>query len=329
MLERRLHRVPGAIGELAQLLGAERDLSTTRCDEEAKCGGGGVALVGGQLGQNVVEVGAHDRVGAAQTPQRLQPQALGAGRDLLVPEALHDELEVGRLHPDWAGGDDFARAVATDDDPPAAHLLEHRVHELGLDFEVLGIRRQLPVERVDGFKDRRPSGALVQEVEMQVVAVDVGDARLEPIADQGVGVLADGDQEVRPQVAASYATRELIVEPFLIGRLVEEVLLELVEDQEHRGVRRSRDILDGMFQGVASECELPVIVQQRPHGGFERGDRRSLRIASPRAEDHGEIAHRVPLFHAALRELAQSGRHAGAQERALPDTAFGVKQRQP
>ena len=67
MLERGLQWGRVRIGELAQLLGAQRDLPAARRHEEAERRGGGVALVGGQLGHDVVEVPTDDRVGTAQT----------------------------------------------------------------------------------------------------------------------------------------------------------------------------------------------------------------------------------------------------------------------
>ena len=126
----------GRIGELAQLLRAQRDLPAAGGDEEAERGGGGVALIVGQLGHDVVEVPVDDRVGAAQTPERLQPETLRPGGDLLVPQAPHDELQVGRLHAGATRGADSGSAVVADADPSAADLLEHRVHECRLDLEV-------------------------------------------------------------------------------------------------------------------------------------------------------------------------------------------------
>jgi hypothetical protein len=97
---------------------------------------------------------------------------------------------------------------------------------------------QALVERPDRFENGLTCRSLVEEVEVQVVAVNVGDACLEPRPDQRIGVLADGDQEVRPQVATVDAAREIVVEPVVAIGLVEEVLLELVED-DRRSARAS------------------------------------------------------------------------------------------
>ena len=117
---------------------------------------------------------------------------------------------------------------------------------------------------------------------MQVVAVDVGDARLEARADLRVGVLADGDEEVRPQVAAVDAARELVVELVVAGGLVEEVLLELVEDDERRRIDRRRDVLDGVLERVARERQLVVVARAAgaPRPRARRSGRRSGRRAT-------------------------------------------------
>ena len=96
--------------------------------------------------------------------------------------------------------------------------------------------------------------------------------------------------------------RELVVEAAVVG-LVEEVLLELVEDDERGRIHRRDDVLDRVFERVASELELRIVVQQRPRGGLERGDQVGLRIALPRAEDHRNVARRAALRDAARREL--------------------------
>ena len=136
MLERRFQRGRAHVGELAQLLGAQGDFPAARRHEEAERRGGGVALVGGQLVHDVVEVPVDDRVRAALTSQRLQPQSVRPGGDLLVPEALHDELQVGGLDAVGTGCRRLAWAPSVAQvDAPAAHLLEHGVDERGLDFE--------------------------------------------------------------------------------------------------------------------------------------------------------------------------------------------------
>ena len=89
---------------------------------------------------------------------------------------------------------------------------------------------------------------------MQVVAVHVRDARLESRADQRIGVLPDGDQEVGPQVTTVDAVRELVVE--LVVGLVEDALLELVENDERGRIHRPDGVLDGVFEGVAGKHEL-------------------------------------------------------------------------
>ena len=101
-----------------------------------------------------------------------------------------------------AGGADVRRRAVADRDTPAAHLLEHGVDERGLDLERGSPSGSCALNALTGFEDGVAGGALVEEVEVEVVAVDVRDAALEQIADPRVGVLADREQEVRPQVAS-------------------------------------------------------------------------------------------------------------------------------
>src|SRR5581483_10032641 len=101
------------------------------------------------------------------------------------------------------------------------------------DRDRLGARMEL-VEELDRPYDRLACGLAAEELEVEVVPVDVRHPALEEVAEPGVGVLADRDQEVRLQVAAVDAGGELLGERALalVRRVVEEVLLELVEDQE-------------------------------------------------------------------------------------------------
>ena len=84
------------------------------------------------------------------------------------------------------------RAAVADRDAPAAHLLDHGIHERALDLEAGRVSGEALVERVDRFEDRVARGPLVEEVEVQVVAVDVRDAGLESRTELRIGVLSDG-----------------------------------------------------------------------------------------------------------------------------------------
>ena len=172
--------------------------------------------------------------------------------DLLVPDPLHHELQVGGLD---------AHAVAGLAPPPArprrsstrprrtssstastsAGSMSHPASSSG--------RRRL--NAATGSTTAPARGVLVEEVEMQVVAVDVRDAALEPLPDERVGVLAHGDEEVRRHRAVDDACRELVVEGVARRRCVQEALLELIEDHEHGRVGRDGHVLDRVRQAVA------------------------------------------------------------------------------
>ena len=170
---------------------------------------------------DVVEVRADDRVRAAEPLQGLEPQPGRPQGDLLVPEPLHDELQVGGLDPGGAARAEVRRGGVADGHAPAPHLLEHGVDELGLDLVVSHAVRQPLVERTDGLEHGVARGVLVEEVEVQVVAVDVRDRRLEALPEQRVGVLADRDEEVRAQVRPGDAAGQVVVEAVAGVRLLD------------------------------------------------------------------------------------------------------------
>ena len=139
---------------------------------------GDVLLVGRQLGQRAVDVVADDLLGAAEPAQGPEPERARAGAPLLVPQPLHDELEVRRLDPD--------RAVAALDRPAPGladldlagdDLLEHRVDELRLDLDALVLRRRARCSARDRLDDRGARRARVEVLEAQVVAEHVRDPR--------------------------------------------------------------------------------------------------------------------------------------------------------
>ncbi len=72
-------------------------------------------------------------------------------------------------------------------------------------------------------------------IESEPVRKKVGDPALEAV-ELAQAVLPEGDQEVRVDVLAVDGPRELRFEPVLagVGRMVQEVLLELVEEEEER-----------------------------------------------------------------------------------------------
>ena len=155
VLERRLERARGASENSRSSSELSAIFLPPDVTRKRKRLGGGVALIGGQRGHDLVEVPVDDRVRAAQTSQRLQPQAVRSGGDLLVPEALHDQLQVRRLHAGRTVVADLRCLPVTERDPPASHLLEHRVHERGLDLEARRVCRRRRLKALSGFERPR------------------------------------------------------------------------------------------------------------------------------------------------------------------------------
>ncbi len=79
-------------------------------------------------------------------------------------------------------------------DVTGAYLIEDGLDESVFDLD--GLHSRLLVINgywlADGFFRRRP----VEVCNGQVIAVDIGDPALEKVAEAGVSVLADGDEEV-------------------------------------------------------------------------------------------------------------------------------------
>ena len=117
--------------------------------------------------------------------------------------------------------------------------------------------RTILVEPPDRLLDRLAGRAAIEVVEVQVVAVDVRDARLEAVADARVDVLADRDEEVRADVVAGDAAAEVGDEapPGRVVLVVLEELLELVEHHEERRVERARRRGHGVVEVLAGELE--------------------------------------------------------------------------
>ena len=76
-----------------------RDLRPGRRHEVVEEPRGDVLLLGGELGHRALEMLLDDVLRAPEALERLEPKDVGAGRALLLPQPLHDELEVRRLDP--------------------------------------------------------------------------------------------------------------------------------------------------------------------------------------------------------------------------------------
>src|SRR5205807_3857518 len=187
-----------------------------------------VALRRRKRRHRTLQVLGDDPLGAAEARERREPKRGRAGRPRLLPEALHDELEVRRLDPARVtGARDRAAAVHAVVDPAALHLVEDGLDERGLDAHGLAAELAVALERAD---DRLAPARPVEMVEPEVVAEEVRDPGLERV-ELRERVLPQAEQEVRPQAGLADRRREL---PREAGAgavsLVEEVLLRLVED---------------------------------------------------------------------------------------------------
>jgi hypothetical protein len=166
---------------------------------------------------------------------------------------------------------------------------------------------------------------------VEEVAVDVGDLAAEEVADVGVGVLADRDQEVGPQARVVDAGGDLVGDPLsLLGLVgVEEVLLELVEDQQRGGVEPLAHRAQRGFEVLAAELGHSPIGPVGLGGSGDRVDQAADRVAAPGAEDHRQQPRRAARRAFALAVVAEAGDDSRPQHRALADAALGVEQGQP
>ena len=120
-------------------------------------------------------------------------------------------------------------------------LVEDGIGEVRIDGD--RVRRvALGVVELDRLLDRLPGSVTGQVLQMQIVVVDVVDPACEEVAEPAVGVLPDGDQEVRRYLGGVDAIRQLVGEAIrlAVGQAVAEVLLELIQDDQKRCVERLR-----------------------------------------------------------------------------------------
>ena len=122
----------------------------------------------------------------------------------------------------------------TEHDVSGLNVVEHRFDELGLDLDMLVLRRDQPIPLLDRPDGRSMRCSAIKVVDPEVVVVEEGDPTLEPV-EPCIGVLADRDQDVGLRRAAVERARQLLEERSLalLVAVVEEVLLELVEDEQN------------------------------------------------------------------------------------------------
>ncbi len=330
------HRLEPRLRELRhlrELPHGERDLRPARGDEVAERRGGRALLVRRELGHRPREVRLRDRLGAAEALERLEPEDVGPLGRLLVPQPLQHELQVGRLDRLRAragvGAVAVRPAVLRDDEAVPLHLVEDGVDERRLDGHA---RPVLLVVALDRLQDRLARAVAVQVVEVQEVRVDVREPPAEEVAEPGVRVLANRDEEACAEVGALHARGELVGERILplVPRAVEEVLLELVEDHQQGAVgRRGRGGLDRALDVVARQPGALVLREQSVQRLLDRRREAEDGIPAPRAEDDRDEARRPPRRRVVRGLPPEACRDPGAEQRALADAALRVEQREP
>jgi hypothetical protein len=168
-------------------------------------------------------------------------------------------------------------------------------------------------------------------VDADVVVEERGDAVLEAV-ELRPGVLAQREDEVHAQVGLVDEPRELGREGALalLGRLVEEVLLELVEHDEQRPHPLGPDA-DGLEQRLARLPGRQLLAAERLRARRpQRLGERGQRVVAPAAERADRK--RRPL-RAAGRDLAhllvQVVHDPGVEDGRFADAARAVEDRQP
>jgi hypothetical protein len=318
----------GVVGEVGERVGDLRARGGHEVVEDAR---GQLALLGRQLRHRLVEMGAHDPRGAPEPLERLEAEHVAALRELLLPDPRHHELQVWRFDRGVVGHarrrTDAALGAVVQAQLARLHLVEYRVDQLRLDAhgrELLGSHH---VELLDGLLDRGPAARPVQVAQAEVVLEQARHAPLEAI-ETGERVLAQRDQEVHAQVGLRDGARQLVVEASvaLVARVVEEVLLELVEDHEQLPAHGlgvggepvgERAAVLGLRERLADEVGGGIV--HRPQERL-----RDVRLA-PVAECHRRELRHAALGLVSLRRPAQVTHHPGAEHRALADPARPVQ----
>ncbi len=305
-----------------------------------------------------MEVGADDLLGAAELRKGRPVQDNRASQELLdrlvddgssvegpddargtqlrVPQALHHELEVGRLDPVVGRcGGNRADTRLRGGDAPDGDLIEHVFDERRLDRHPADLPAQLGsdacpadelVVAVERLRDRRAALLARQPIEPQAVFEQPRDQPFEEMK-PGERVLAERDEEVRTQVAVGDRPRELrgegIVRPG-VG-VVDEVLLELVEDHEQLAVVGLEAPLERLDERAGRGCLAAAERRLRRvrNGLAERPDG----VVAPRAEDDDPVLGVTVGRLEVVRELAQDRQDARVQHRALADAAWPVEER--
>ena len=195
-------------------------------------------------------------VSSVATPQRGRLAAT-----LLLPQSRHHELEVGSFDRSRAAlllGVGHSAPALADEHAIGLHIPKDVLDQPVLDRDLLAV---VAAPLIDRAFDHVPRVLEVERLDPDQVREQVGQQVVEAV-ELGERVLADRDEEVRLHVAPGDRRRKLVVEgDFSVHRLVVgEVLLELVEDDQHRPA-----------DAVAPRIED---IRQRAFGRFPRELRR-------------------------------------------------------
>ena len=237
-----------------------------------------------------------DVLRASEPLERVRAEDVRAHRPLLVPDALHDELEVRRLNARAVvRGLDGAEPAQRGLDLARTDLVEDAPDEPGLDRHCdageLGVA-------LDRAHDRGPRGLAVESIESKRVREEAGNATREAV-ELGERVLAQRDEDVDPERRGEERRKRLRKRPRAsVVCVVEEILLRLVEHEVHvtsqlrlferrasRAVGRSAP---GLGDGLG-ECDARVLAPARKHD-----DERFLGELAQRARDGCPKQRRLP-----------------------------------
>ena len=232
---------------------------------------GGVDLRSGQIAEGVLQVLSDDLLRTAELFQRREPQharagaPFRAGTDLVIPQALHDQLEVGRLDAVRVGN---ARAVGATVGVArvplrichlplagvlSAHLAnfdlaEHRVDEVILERHVR-VRLDELVEPRDRPGYRLSCGVTREWRHPQPRVQEPRNGPFEPIQLRE-RILSDRDEDVHPKAPVVDELWELHRERAgaVAAAVIQRQILELIEDQEQRCIQSLRSCRDRLHE---------------------------------------------------------------------------------